>query len=57
MSNEVNTILVEEAQELMEYWTGTAYEKALRFAAEAGDLDNLKYQVDRARRDMEVSGD
>lgn len=55
MSHEVNTILLERAQDLMEYFAGTYVERVLQRDVDAMDLEALKYHISEyeAQRTME----
>ena len=45
MSNQTNTLLLEWAGELMEYFTGTVAERVLQRDIDAGDLEALRFHV------------
>lgn len=45
MSHENNTLLLEWANELMEYFTGTYVERVLQRDIDANDLEALRYHV------------
>lgn len=45
MSHESNTLLLQWAHELMEYYTGTYIERVLQRDIDANDLEALRYHV------------
>lgn len=51
MSNQVNTLLIEEAKELSEFWTGTMHQAILDNLIESNDLEALHEAVLKARQD------
>lgn len=48
MSNNINTQLLERAQEMIEFWTGTQYAQRIEFVLNLGDLDELERLVREA---------
>ena len=52
MSDTTNTELLEDAEFLMDYWTGTLYEKLIDYAIKQNDLDYLHRLVQDARNEM-----
>lgn len=57
MSNQVNTNLLEKANEMCEYWTGTMHERVIQRDIEANDLEALQYHVAEAEREMRLQED
>lgn len=55
MSNQVNTLLLEQAGDLIDYYEGTYVARVLRRDVEANDLEALKFHVSeyQAQRFME----
>jgi hypothetical protein len=45
MSNTTNSNLIEQANELMEYFTGTYVERVIQRDVESGDLEALRFHI------------
>lgn len=52
MSNATNEKLLLEAQELIEYWEGTAHADLMRCDIKMNDLEALQAHADEARHQM-----
>ena len=57
MSNQSNDQLYDKALEVMEYWTGTMWERVIQRDLDTDDLEALKYHVDQAYKEMALQED
>ena len=59
MSNNVNDLLFDRANDMVEYWAGTQFEQRIVMAMKLKDLEQLEYIVrlaegEQARYEMQV---
>lgn len=52
MSNTINDTLMDKTQELLDYWTGTLWERIIQRDLDANDMEALQYHVDKAWAEM-----
>lgn len=57
MSHDINTQLFERAQEMLEYWTGTMWERMIQRDIEESDFETLRYHVVEAEKEMAIQED
>lgn len=57
MSDNINTELLERANEMMDYHAGTMWERMIQRDIEESDLESLRYHVVQAEREMAVQED
>lgn len=57
MSNKSNDILMERANEQLEYWTGTLWERLIQRDIDTQDLEALAYHVTQAEREQAIQED
>lgn len=57
MSNNTNTKLMERANELMDYFSGTLHERLMQRAIDTGDLEALRYHVSEAAAQQAIEED
>lgn len=53
MSNEVNDLIIEQAQEMIDYWEGTVIADVLRRDLAVQDLENLSKHTKEAREQID----
>jgi hypothetical protein len=54
VSNKINDELIERVEELMEYWTGTMWERVLRRDLDTNDLEALQFHLVESYREMAI---
>jgi len=57
MSNQTNDILLDLTNDMLEYWTGTMWERVIQRDLDAKDLDALKYHVNEAYKEYCIQED
>lgn len=57
MSNLTNTLLLEQANDLMEYFTGTLHERLMQRALDTNDLEALRHHVVEAAAQRAIEED
>lgn len=57
MSNNINQALIERANEAMEYWTGTMWERVIERDLATHDLEALRYHLNEAEKEMSIQED
>lgn len=54
MSNTTNSDLMERAQEQLEYWTGTMWERLIQRDLTQNDLESLRYHLRQAEAEQSL---
>ena len=57
MSNTTNDKLMDSAQDMLEYWAGTLWERIIQRDLDANDLEALHYHVAQAYKEYSIQED
>lgn len=57
MSTESNTILLERASDMIDYWPGTLHERILTHLIDTNDFEGLMYAVANAENEQAIQED